>query len=142
MGSWHGFCSTKFSTSCTWDRQEKSKSVDVDCYPWEAAGEPVKKASTVSTPGISGNEGAKATPATTASASPCEPVVNKATIIGGTKDLGEVTRPAASERKVSISVSPWEEVVEEESETVPTVKETTKNMITAIVPIDKPRRRS
>jgi len=136
------------TTICPWEmqelpnRQEKSKSVDVDCYPWEGASEPVKKASTVSTTGISGNEGATSTQSTTASASPCEAVVNKGAITGGTKDLGEVTRHAASERKVSISVSPWEEVVEEESETVPAVKETTKNVITAIVPIDKPRRRS
>ncbi|CAL4089984.1 unnamed protein product, partial [Meganyctiphanes norvegica] len=138
---------------CPWEqqelpnRQEKSKSVDVDSYPWEVAGDPIKKASTASTPGVPGNEGPAPTQTGTASASPCETSINKGAIIGVTRDRGEGTRPVSSERKVSISISPWEEVVEEEPEYVASIKDSTTsisttNVSTSNVPIDKPRRRA
>lgn len=133
---------------CPWEmqelpnRQEKSKSVDVDSYPWEAAGEPVKKSSTTSTPGIPGKEVAATTQISTAPASPNETGVNKGSIVGGTRDRGEVTRPASSERKVSIVVCPWKETVEEEPESATIIKDSTMNISTTNVPSEKPRRRA
>lgn len=133
---------------CPWEsqelpnRQEKSKSVDVDSYPWETAGEPVKKSSTASTPGVYGKDVATTTLLSTAPGSPNETGGNKISTVGGTRDRGEVTRPASSERKVSIVVCPWEDVVEEEPESAITTKDSTINVSTTKVPSDKPKRRA
>lgn len=118
---------------CPWESQElpnrtteKSKSIDVDVYPWETGSEASKKASTSSAPGTMAGDATNIQSSNIQTHSEHAEKTHKAVagVIGSafsgvmgsasTRERGskDITRPPC-ERNISIQVCPWEEVKEE-----------------------------
>ncbi|XP_042240174.1 uncharacterized protein LOC121878193 isoform X3 [Homarus americanus] len=119
---------------CPWESQElpnrpteKSKSIDVDVCPWET-NEPAKKSSTSSAPGVMASDMASIQSASMSfqvHQEYADMTVKAATSTGGSlisRERGsrDGIRPPC-ERKISIQVCPWEEVVEEEVQGIETL---------------------